>query len=265
MSNHDRILKRLDKHPERSAVIATSLDWAAAFKRQDPTTAILKFIKLGVRPSLIPLLISYLSHRKMKVRFNGEESEFLDLVGGGPQGTLLGQLEYLVLSNDDADRVTEEDRYKYIDDLTLLELVSLSGLLTDYKYTEHVPSDIGTEQAFLSTDSYQTQDHLDYIADWSEQNLVKLNESKCNYMVFTRSNENFSTRLTVNNYKIDKIPETKILGIWINENLSWGKNTKEICKRAYSRVSMLTKFKYVGTSIEDLIEIYTLFIQNTVR
>ena len=81
-------------------------------------------------------------------------------------------------------------------------------------------------------------------------------------MVFTRSNENFSTRLTVNNYKIDKIPQTKILGIWINEDLSWGQNTKEICKRAYSRMSMLTKLKYVGTSIEDLIEIYTLFIRS---
>ena len=89
----DRILKLLDKHPDRSAVVATCLDWAAAFDRQDPTIAVKKFIELGVRPSLIPLLISYLSNRSMKVKFNGEESDLVDLVGGGPQGTLLGQLE----------------------------------------------------------------------------------------------------------------------------------------------------------------------------
>ena len=67
----DRILKLLDKHPDRSAVVATCLDWAAAFDRQDPTIAVKKFIELGVRPSLIPPLISYLSNRSMKVKFNG--------------------------------------------------------------------------------------------------------------------------------------------------------------------------------------------------
>ena len=258
----DRILKQLDKHPNKSAVIAASLDWAAAFDRQDPTTAIKKFIALGVRPSLIPLLISYLSNRKMKVKFNGEESEFLDLVGGGPQGTLLGQIEYLVLSNDNADCVSEEDRYKYIDDLTILELICLSGLLLDYDYMEHVPSDIGTNQTFLPADKYKTQDSLDQIANWSKQNLVELNERKCSYMVFTRTGEEFSTRLSINNCTIDKVPLHKILGVWISEDLSWEKNTKEICRKSYSRMSMLTKLKYIGTSIEDLLEIYVLFIRS---
>ena len=56
----------------------------------------------------------------MKVKFNGELSEFITLVGGGPQGTLLGQLEYIVQSNDNADIVPPEDRFKYIDDLSVL-------------------------------------------------------------------------------------------------------------------------------------------------
>ena len=99
----DRILSLLDEHQDKSAVIATSLDWAAAFDRQDPTLAIQKFIKLGVRASLIPLLTSYLTDRKMQVKFNGETSDILTLIGGGPQGTLLGGLEYLVQSNDNAD------------------------------------------------------------------------------------------------------------------------------------------------------------------
>ena len=89
----DRTLHLLDTHPDKSAVLATSLDWASAFDRQDPTLAILKFIKLGVRPSLIPLLASYLTDRKMKVKFNNEMSDFLTLIGGGPQGTLLAGIE----------------------------------------------------------------------------------------------------------------------------------------------------------------------------
>ena len=108
----------------------------------------------------------------MQVKFNGETSIFLELIGGWPQGTLLGQLEYLVLSNDNADCVDEEDRYKYIDDLTLLQLVCLSGLLTEYNSMEQVPSDVGLGQTYLPAEDFQTQDHLNYIASWSEKNKV---------------------------------------------------------------------------------------------
>ena len=36
----DRVLLLLDRHPDKSAVIAASIDWAAAFDRQDPTLEI---------------------------------------------------------------------------------------------------------------------------------------------------------------------------------------------------------------------------------
>lgn len=71
------------------------------------------------------------------------------------------------------------------------------------------------------------------------------------------------TRLTVNNSKIDQKHVSKILGCWVDEDAGkWVTNTKELCKSAYSRISMLTKLKYVGVSTEDLIEIYTLFIRS---
>ena len=107
----DIILKLLDTHQDKSAVIASCLDWSAAFDRQDPTIAIQKFIQLGVRASLIPLLISYLSERKMQVKFNGEVSKILTLIGGGPQGTLIGGLEYLVQSDDNTTTVEPDDKY----------------------------------------------------------------------------------------------------------------------------------------------------------
>ena len=258
----DRILQLLDRHPDRSAVIATYLDWSQAFDRQDPTLAILKFIKLGVRTALIPLLVSYLTDRKMRVKFNGEMSAFLRLIGGGPQGTLLGGLEYLAQSNDNADIVPPEDRFKYVDDLSILQLICFSGLLVEYNFTQHIASDIGTDQLYLPASSYTTQSCLDYISNWTTENLMKLNVEKCNYMVFSRSKTQFGTRLTINNEKLEKISVTKILGLWISEDLSWAKNCKEICRKAYSRISMITKLKYVGVEFQDLIEIYILFIRS---
>ena len=59
----DRIQKLLDRNADSSAVIATLIDWSSAFDRQDPTLAITKFIKLGVRSSLIPILITLKAER----------------------------------------------------------------------------------------------------------------------------------------------------------------------------------------------------------
>ena len=53
----DRVLYLLDRHNDKSAVIAAIVDWSAAFDRQDPTLAIMRFIEIGVRPSLIPILV----------------------------------------------------------------------------------------------------------------------------------------------------------------------------------------------------------------
>ena len=138
----------------------------------------------------------------MKVKFNGELSEFLALVGGGPQGTLLGQIEYLVQSNDVVD---PEDRNKYIDDLSVLQLILLSGLLTEYNFHQHVASDIGIGQTYLPATSYSMQDSLESISTWTSDNLMLLNPAKCNYMIFSRSNEDFATRLTINNAVLKRV------------------------------------------------------------
>ena len=64
--------------------------------------------------------------------------------------------------------------------------------------------------------------------------------------------------------KIDRQKYVKVLGVWLSEDINnWSKNTSEICRKAYSRIGMLTKLKYVGFCIEDLIEIYCLFIRST--
>ena len=86
----------------------------------------------------------------MKVKFNQETSEFLRLVGGNSQGTLLDQIGFLVQSDDNATQVPVSDRFKYIDDLSLLHLVLFGGLLTEYDTVNHVPSDIGVDTAYLS-------------------------------------------------------------------------------------------------------------------
>ena len=258
----DRILRLLDNNNNQSAVIASLLDWSSAFDRQDPTLAIEQFLKMGVRPSLVPVLVSYLSNRQMQVRYNGTYSSTYQLPGGGPQGTLVGLIEYFVQSNDNADCVDPELRFKYVDDLTVLELVMLGMWLSDYNFKQHVASDIGIDEKYVATSNLKTQEDLNTIADWTDQNLMKMNEEKTQYMVFSRSEIEMATRLTLNGKTLERIEETKLVGVWLTTWLDWEKNTREICRKAYARITMLTKLKYVGVNLEDLINIYILYIQS---
>ena len=204
-----------------------------------------------------------MTDRKMSVRFNGQESSLISLIGGFPQGSLIGQDAYIVSSDDCADMVNEDDRFRYIDDLEILELISLTGILQDYDIWSHVPSDISVDQQFLSATHLNTQTNLNKIAHWTDQNIMQINSKKSNFMLFSRSKENFTTRLTINSDPIVRQSVTRILGVWISEDAGcWEKNTSEICKKSFSRILMLTKLRYVGVSIEDLLDIYRLFIRS---
>ena len=61
----------------------------------------------------------------MNVKWNGSTSTERKLNGGGPQGATFGLWEYLVQSNDNSDCVDPEYRFKFVDDLTVLEKVNL--------------------------------------------------------------------------------------------------------------------------------------------
>ena len=61
---------------------------------------------------------------------------------------------------------------------------------------------------------------------------------------------------------LKRVTVIKILGIWLQDDMGWEKNTKEICKKAYSRIPLLTKLKYAGICTEDLLTIYVLFIRS---
>ena len=148
----NRILTAVDKNSVREtfAVVASLIDWSKAFPRQCPKLGVESFMKNGVRPALIPILASFFQNRKMTVKWHGCQSEKRNLNGGGPAGSTLGLLEYLSQSNDNANIVSPEDRFKFVDDLTALEIVNLLTIgLTSYHLKKQVPNDIPTHNQFI--------------------------------------------------------------------------------------------------------------------
>ena len=125
----------------------------------------------------------------MTVKYEGVLSIPIALIGGGPQGTLLGGIEYNVANSYCCQDIEdeEEDKFKYYDDLNIIELVALAEKVIDYDFSKHIPTDIAVGNLFLQNNSYRMQDTLNKISSWTSENKMLLNESKSNYIFFTRT------------------------------------------------------------------------------
>ena len=104
------------------------------------------------------MLVSYLQDRTMKVKWNGQTSTERKLNGGGPQGATFGIWEYLAQSNESVNCVSPDNRFKFVDDLTVLEKVNLLLVgLASINCKSSVPSDIPIHNHSISRISSEDQ------------------------------------------------------------------------------------------------------------
>ena len=261
-----RILSVLDNNSRKDtfAVIASLIDWKDAFPRQCPKLGIESFIKNGVRPSLIPILVNYFQNREMSVKWHGCRSVPRKIHGGGPQGATLGILEYLSQSNNSADLVNIEDRFKFVDDLSILEIVNLLTVgLTSYNLKQSIPSDIPVHNQYIPSQNLSSQDWLDQINQWTANQKMKINEKKTKNMIFNFTEKyQFSTRLHLNDEVLEVLNDTKLLGTILSDDLRWDLNTANIVKKANARMELLRKVASFGVCEDDLKNVYFLFVRS---
>ena len=132
-----------------------------------------------MRNSLIPLLVNYLQDRTRTVKCNGKISTERKLNGGGPQGATFGIWEYLAQSNNSADCVDPNYRYKFVDDLTILEKVNLLLVgLARQSFKTDIRSDIPVHNQFIPAEHLKTKEYLEKIKDWTKKQKMILNQKK---------------------------------------------------------------------------------------
>ena len=108
-----------------------------------------------------------------------------DLNGWGPQGSSFGLWEYLSQSNDNAEVIDEDDRFKCVDDLSLLKIFYLLNVgLSSYNLRAHVLSDIPTHNQVISGDDLKSQTQLNWINEWTKKRKMRLNEKKNKNEIF---------------------------------------------------------------------------------
>ena len=210
----DFIYKNLDNCKKKpTAVLAGLVDFSKAFNRIDHNVIVTILADLNVPTCALRLIISYLTGRKMCVRFNGAESDDQDIPGGGPQGGLLTVLLFdlqvnfagspcplqpLLLPGVEGPELAplhagplplchQQERTlkkKYVDDLTLLEAVPLDTLL------EPAPNIIGPANIHeipglaLPPDLSILQHQLADLSNFTAENKMRINHKKTKILPF---------------------------------------------------------------------------------
>ena len=154
---------------------------------------------------------------------------------------MFGVLEYLSQSNDNSDNVPVDDRYKFMDDLTILEFIQLVDVgLASYNLKAQVPSNIPQHNQLIRSEHLKTTKYIKEINEWTEKNLMKLNEKKTKQIIFNfNKDKQFTTEVRLKGEPLEIVDEVKLLGVIINKDLKWSKNTNYLVKKANKRMRML--------------------------
>ena len=72
-----------------------------------------------------------------------------------------------------------------------------------------------------------------------------LNKKKCNAMIFNFCRDyQFTSKILIENEEMEIVSQTKLLGVIVNNNLTWDDNTKYLVQRANSRLRLLHKLSF---------------------
>ena len=213
------------------------LDFSKAFDRIGHNILIQKLVDIGVRRSLIPWIVNFLSGRRQRVKLAEAVSCWLPVTAGVPQGTKLGPILFLIMVNDLQCGSGRSGNWKFVDDVTISE-----GLLRNGE-----PSVI--------------QSDLTSIATWASNNLMKLNAKKCKEMqiCFFRSKPELP-HLCVEDQILECVPSHKVLGLIIQDDLKWNEHISMIVTKASKRLHILRTIPP-----HDLITIYYALIRSTLE
>ena len=262
---------------EPTSVLACFVDFAKAFNRQDHSILVTKLSDMGVPSWLLKIVISFLTDRTMIVRYKGQKSSRKKLPGGGPQGALLGLLLFLVLVNDvgfenqsnqTGEIITCKKRFKqfnelhlkYVDDLTLAESISMKSQLCEISVNERPQPDTYHERTghVLIPEQSRVFKQLVETEKYAKDNKMQVNYSKTKLMVFNPGrSRDFHPRFTFNSMELEVVPEIKLLGVIIRNDLSWGPNTDYIVQKANKKLWCLRRLKKLGANTGDLLDVYT--------
>ena len=212
----DTWLSYIDK---KMMVGTVFLDFSAAFDVVDHSLLLSKLTVYGFSPTAINWMNSYLSNRMQCVFFNGCCSALKSLQCGVPQGSCLGPLLFSIFTNDLPYVFDKCSATLFADDTTV------------YFASENITELSNTLQSEL---------HL--LLDWIDENKLILNVTKTKSMLFMNKHAtNDQLCLSLRGSGIEQVHEAKLLGVTLDEHLSWDKHIANTVKKMGVSISCIRR------------------------
>ena len=195
--------------------------------------------KLHAYGSSLPaceLISSYLSHRQQRVKLGNVRSDWVCLEKGVPQGSILGPLLFNIFINDLFLFIEKCILYNYADD---------NSMSKTSKYLEEVLSCLR---------------HDGNIAiKWFSENGMQANPGKFQFMVMSPCLIPTQSLILGSDTIITSENEIKVLGVTVDNRLSFTKHVSICCTKAARQLNALARIaRYLDSSGRRLI--YNSFI-----
>jgi hypothetical protein len=220
------------------------VDFAKAFDVVDHNLLKRKLELYHLDDDCLRLLDSFLSNRSQTVCISDLKSSSLPVHYGVPQGSVLGPLLFSL----------------YVNDLPL-HLSSQCEMFAD-DTTMH------SEHNEIEPLAISIQDSIQELQSWTELNHMAVNPTKTEVMLITTRQKrqvlpSSLPPITLGNQTIKEVRHHKLLGVTIDNNLSWSEHVSTISKTISKKVFQLTRIKkFLNHHSRKLF--YTAHIQSTV-
>lgn len=199
-------------------VDAVFLDFSSAFDRVPHNKLILKLHKLGIRGSILAWIQDFLWMCQQRVVFQGAFSEWTTIYSGVPQGSVLGPILFLAYVSDISSGLSST-MFQFADDHTIIRPITCEG------------------------DKDILQNDLNTVFQWSIDNELPLNVSKCAIMHISRCKPN---NALFHDYCLGSTPlnvaeNYELLGVLFSSNFSFNNHLEHICKSASRLVGFVSR------------------------
>ena len=201
---------------EGHSVDVLYLDFSKAFDKVPHARLIDKLAAVGIGGQVLQWIKTWLTDRKQRVVLNGCASEWLPVLSGVPQGSVLGPLLFLVFINDidGALDLTSSVIFKFADDSKVLRKVE------------------------DEEDQRRLQEEINNLCKWSEDWQMLFNAEKCKVLHFGKNNPGYS--YTMGGYApagtvLASDTEEKDVGVLIHQSLKPSRQ----CAKAASKANQV--------------------------
>ena len=203
------------------------LDFSKAFDSINHDIMITNLKEIGLSKIAINWFNSYLRKRKQRVIIDESYSDWLDVICGIPQGSILGPILFSIYTRKIPSIFNNVQCFMFADDTQLLKSYNVDDSKTSI-------DEINIDLNMLSL--------------WCEKNHLKLNPKKCIHLIIgsernlNKLNNNVDD-LKINNIIIPRCKEARNLGLIFDEHFSWNSHINNLTKNCFSILKPLYRFK----------------------